>query len=282
MSDYERVATLIRHLEAHRGEQPGLGDLAEVAGLSPGHLQRLFTRWAGVSPKAFLQCLTLEHARGCLERGASVLDAALDAGLSGPGRLHDLTVKLEAASPGELKSGGAGWTLRAGHGTSPFGPCRVALSPRGVCHLAFLDAPSRSDGEAALRAEWPRASVVWDDGVAEEVLARVFSRGPLPQQAPLRAYVAGTPFQVTVWRALLRVPPGACVTYSGLAQALGKPRAARAVGAAVGRNRLGALVPCHRVIRASGALGGYRWGHERKRALLAWEGVAQASTSASS
>ena len=272
MDDYQRIAGLIHYLREHQAEQPDLGTLAHQAGLSPYHLQRLFSRWAGVSPKHFLQCLTLSHARRLLNRGDNVLDAALGAGLSGPGRLHDLCVSLEAASPGELRSGGADWTIRAGFADSPFGPCLIGESPRGICHLGFFDDPQRAAGERALRGHWPRADIDWDDENAERLAGRVFA-APAggPERPPLRAVVRGSRFQVRVWRALLQVPRGALTSYGRLAAGLGRPGAARAVGNAVGRNPLAFLIPCHRVIRESGALGDYRWGVTRKQLLIAWE-----------
>ncbi|QKT03469.1 methylated-DNA--[protein]-cysteine S-methyltransferase [Ectothiorhodospiraceae bacterium 2226] len=276
MSDYDRIACAIRYLEAQRRAQPDLAALAAHVGLSPYHLHRLFRAWAGITPKDFLQCLTLEHAKGLLHAGASVLDAALDAGLSGPGRLHDACVALEAASPGEVKSGGAGWTLHAGVADTPFGPCLIAEGPRGVCHLGFLDAArsaSVADELTQLQAAWPAARLRRDDAGAARVARRIFVR--TPQGAPpLRALVRGTDFQVRVWRALLRVPPGAAVSYGRLAAALGRPGAGRAVGAAVGRNPLAYLIPCHRVIRETGVIGDYRWDATRKRAMLAWEAAA--------
>ena len=272
MNDYERVAEVIRYLDAHQLEQPGLEVLARVAGLSEGHFHRLFTRWAGVTPKDFLQCLTAERARERLRQGASVLDAALDAGLSSPGRLHDLCVTLEVATPGEIKAGGEGWTIDAGFAETPFGLCCLGNGPRGVCHLAFVENEERGEIERA----WPRAKVRWDDAVAREMAAQVFQTG---QRADLKALVRGTPFQLRVWRALLKVPPGAVVSYRHLAAAIGQPSAARAVGTAVGSNPLAFLIPCHRVIRETGVMGQYRWGWERKRAMLGWEGAVEMTNS---
>ncbi len=273
MNDYERVASVIRLLDTHYVEQPDLAALARGAGLSPFHLHRLFSAWAGVTPKDFLQCLTLAHAKKALREGQSVLDTALASGLSGPGRLHDLCVTLEAASPGEIKSGGAGCTLEAGFAASPFGTCLAARSDRGVCHLSFVEDGREKADWAALCAAWPNARLHRDDGVARGVVAQVFEeRGSSRRgSTALRAFVRGTAFQLRVWRALLQVPPGSLITYGQLAAAIGRPTAARAVGTAVGQNPLAYLIPCHRVIRSTGLLGDYRWGQVRKQAINAWE-----------
>jgi AraC family transcriptional regulator of adaptative response/methylated-DNA-[protein]-cysteine methyltransferase len=272
MNDYERIARAIRYLQACHAEQPDLASLAKVAGMSPFHFHRLFTAWTGITPKDFLQCLTLTHAKALLLKGQSVLDAALGAGLSGPGRLHDLAIMLEAASPGEVKSGGAGWTLSIGFADSPFGQCLIGEGPRGICHLSFTDAGGGTAAVATLQENWPRARLHRDDAVAARLAGGIFERPASRHARPaLRAYVKGTTFQVRVWRALLQLPPGTLVSYGRLAAALGQPAAARAVGTAVGHNPLAYLIPCHRVIRETGVIGGYRWGPVRKRAMLAWE-----------
>jgi AraC family transcriptional regulator of adaptative response/methylated-DNA-[protein]-cysteine methyltransferase len=276
MNEYERIARVIRHLEAFHADQPDLASLAEVAGMSPFHFHRLFSAWAGVTPKDFLQCLTLAHAKTLLQKGQSVLDAALGSGLSGPGRLHDLCVILEAASPGEVKSGGGGWTITAGFADSPFGRCLIGESPRGLCHLSFIDTGDGVAALAALRAHWPQARLQRDDAAAARQAGKIFSPQSARAARPaLRAFVKGTAFQVRVWRALLLVPPGTLVSYGQLATALDHPRAARAVGTAVGHNPLAWLIPCHRVIRETGVIGDYRWGQVRKRAMLAWEGASR-------
>jgi AraC family transcriptional regulator of adaptative response/methylated-DNA-[protein]-cysteine methyltransferase len=274
MNDYDRIARVIRYADAHHAGQPALSVLAREAGLSPSHFHRLFTAWAGLTPKSFLQCLTFSRARSLLRAGQNILDSALDAGLSGPGRLHDLCLSLEAASPGEIKSGGAGWRMWAGYGPSPFGDCLVAQSPRGLCHISFVDG-SRQSAWADLTRAWPNARWRRDDAAAARLLAGIFARPnrTAPRQ-PLRAFVKGTDFQVRVWRALLRVPPGALTSYGHLAAAIGAPSAARAVGSAVAGNELAWLIPCHRVIRQTGALGEYRWGATRKQAMIAWERAA--------
>lgn len=280
--DFDRITCVIRYLDEHHAAQPDLAELASLVELSPGHFHRLFARWAGVTPKDFLQCLTLSHARAALADGASVLQASLEAGLSGPGRLHDLCVTLTAASPGEIKSGGAGWTIRAGLAASPFGLCLVGESPRGICHLSFVDSASRPVAAAAIAQEWPQAKLEWDDALAERTLAAILAPADSSEAmdransvskspATLRAVVRGTPFQVRVWQALLHVPRGSVVSYGQLADVVCTRAAARAVGGAVGQNRLALLIPCHRVIRETGVFGPFRWGPTRKQALVAWE-----------
>jgi AraC family transcriptional regulator of adaptative response/methylated-DNA-[protein]-cysteine methyltransferase len=275
MGDYERIACVIRYLDEHYPEQPDLAALAGRLGLSPFHFHRLFSSWAGVTPKAFVQCLTLAHVRTMLRNGRNALDTALDAGLSGPGRLHDLCVNLEAASPGEMKSGGGRFAIEAGFAGSPFGPCLIGRSPRGICHLSFVEAGGKQAAWAALQEEWPNARLHRNDRKARRLAERIFARtAGGNRRLPLRAFVRGTAFQVKVWRALLRVPPGGLITYGGLAAAAGSPDGARAAGSAVGRNPLAFLIPCHRVIRETGVVGDYRWGRVRKRAIVAWEGMA--------
>ncbi|MDR3459514.1 MAG: methylated-DNA--[protein]-cysteine S-methyltransferase [Verrucomicrobiae bacterium] len=274
MNDYERIAAVIRFLDEHHGEQPDLAMLAAHAGLSQSHFHRLFATWAGVTPKDFLQCLTLAHAKQLLRAGAPVLEVALGAGLSGPGRLHDLCVSLEAASPGELKAGGAGWTITYGLAGSPFGKCLVAESPRGICRLAFVE--HEKPAVAELQTDWPEAMLKRDDGAMARLAAKIFARPDISQARPaLRTFVRGTAFQVRVWRALLQIQPGALTSYGRLAEGIGRPAASRAVGTAVGQNPLAYLIPCHRVIRETGVLGGYHWGLERKRAIIAWESTAR-------
>lgn len=282
MSDYERMATIIRYLDACHDTQPDLAAVAELVGLSPFHVHRLFRQWAGVTPKAFVQCLTLESGKRALRRGCSVFDAALDAGLSGSGRLHDLCVKLEAATPGEIKSGGEGLEICWGHGTTPFGSCLVGLTERGVCHLTFVNAENSNDDLKLLQHSWPQATFRQDDRVVQQELGRAFRVGEQTSTPPLRAWVHGTEFQLKVWRALLAVPSGHLMSYGRLAAAIGKPRASRAVGTAVGANQLAFLIPCHRVIRETGVIGNYRWGSGRKRALIAWESALRDTNAASS
>lgn len=259
-ADLERVAHAIAYLTEHADEQPTLADVAGLVGLSPPHLQRVFQRHAGLSPKRFLQHVTVRNAQRLLAASSSVLDATFGAGLSGPGRLHDHFVVLEAMTPGEFRRRGAGLVVRHGSAPSPLGPCHVAWTERGICHVAFGD-------DDDVRARLPLAFFEEDDA-ASRVESIFGDRRP---DTPLRLFVRGTNFQVQVWRALLRVPEGAVVSYGGLAERVGRPDAVRAVAGAVAKNPIAVLVPCHRVLRATGALGGYRWGTPRKRALLAIE-----------
>jgi AraC family transcriptional regulator, regulatory protein of adaptative response / methylated-DNA-[protein]-cysteine methyltransferase len=272
MNDYERVANVIRFLDRHHTEQPDLNELAAAAGLSPFHFHRLFSAWAGVTPKDFLQCLTLEHVKQLLLDGNNVFDAALDAGLSGPGRLHDLCVTLEAASPGEMKNGGAGLQIDYGFAETPFGEALIAETKRGVCHLSFVNGQGRNGARDFLMLQWPNAKLHRNDARIAELSATIFRQGREgTSRRPLRAFVCGTPFQLRVWRALLRVPSGTLTTYGRLAEAIGQSKAARAVGSAVGANPISFIIPCHRVIRETGALGNYGGGRIRKRVMVGWE-----------
>jgi AraC family transcriptional regulator of adaptative response/methylated-DNA-[protein]-cysteine methyltransferase len=269
MSDYARVARVIEYLDNHQREQPDLARLAKVAGLSPSRLHRLFVRWAGTTPKDFLQCLTVEHARWLLARGESVLGASLEAGLSGPGRLHDLTVTMEAASPGEVKRGG--FTMSLGVADSPFGPCLIAEGPRGVCQLSFVPTRDRATCEALVLERWPNVSFTWNPARARRTSHAVFQSDCATS---IRGFVRGTDFQLRVWRALMRIPVGTVVSYGRIARAIGNPGATRAVGTAVGANPLAYLIPCHRVIRETGVVGNYRWGTTVKKAMIGWEAAA--------
>jgi len=270
MNDFDRVAAVICYLDEHHAGQPTLSDLATASGLSASRFHRLFHRWAGVTPKDFLQCLTAEHAKRRLRESASVLDAALDAGLSGPGRLHDLLVTLEAASPGEFKSGGRGLGIEWGMAGSPFGACSLGWNARGICHLAFHDMDENTPLPSELRQNWPNATFRRNDRDARRRAKLIFHRDARSSDS-LKAFVRATPFQLKVWRALLRVPEGCLASYRRIAGTIGDPQAARAVGTACGSNPVAYLIPCHRVIRETGAVQGYRWGNTRKRALLAWE-----------
>ena len=269
MNDYERIALLIRYWDQSPTEQPDLATLAECAGLSQFHFHRLFSAWAGITPEDFFHCLTLPHAKELLRKGKGALDAALDSRLSGPSRLQGVSVNLEAATHGEVKSGGEGLTITAGFADSPFGTCLLGVSPLGICHLSFADSKDGAADWAVLQEAWPQASVRRDDSMANQLVSRIFQRAV--QAHPVRAYVRGTAFQVRVWRALVQIQPGTLVSYGHLAVALDSPAAARAVGTAVGRNPVSYLIPCHRVIRETGVIGDYRWGQVRKRAMLAWE-----------
>jgi len=267
MNDYQRITQVIEFINANYEEQPDLDTLADHIGLSPSHFHRLFSRWAGVTPKTFLRCLTLDHAKELLAQGHNVLDTTLNVGLSSPGRLHDLCVDLEAASPGELQSGGAKLTIHYGFSQTPFGMALIAQCHRGICHLAFI--VDISEALLQLEQSWPHATLVRDDSALQNHTDQIFQ--PSSSRAPLKAFVRGTEMQIKVWRALLQIPPGTLTTYGDLASQIGHPGAARATGTAIGANPLAYLIPCHRVIRATGNLGGYRWGLPRKQALIARE-----------
>lgn len=265
---YPMVAAAIRYLVEHYAEQPSLDEVAAVAGLHPHHFQRVFKRWAGISPKRFAQYLTVEHAKGLLSADESVLGAALDVGLSGPGRLHDLFVACEAMTPGDYKARGRDLVIRFGVQDSPFGRVVIGLTDRGICWLGF--AADTVDPAAAMAAEWGAATLIRDDAAVAGVAARLFGDGST-NGSSLPLLLRGTNFQIKVWQALLRIPPGHVASYRQVAEAIGNPDAVRAVGRAVGRNPIAVIIPCHRVILNSGAIHNYRWGESRKRALLAWE-----------
>ncbi|MEE4270320.1 MAG: methylated-DNA--[protein]-cysteine S-methyltransferase [Thermoanaerobaculales bacterium] len=267
--DYETIARALEVLAEHRRQRPSLGDVAQHVGLSQFHFQRLFSRWVGISPKRFLQFLTVEHARRCLAETRSVLEASVEAGLSSPGRLHDLMVSVDAVTPGEYRRGGAGLTIRCGSANSPFGSCFVAATERGVCWLAF-PGEAADESRAELQRHFSGATVVEDAAAAEGLVARIFDDpGGGSRRPPV--LLSGTNFQLKVWEALLRIPEGALCSYSDLASAMGRPSATRAVASAVAANHIAVLIPCHRVIRATGAFGQYRWGAARKAALIGWE-----------
>jgi AraC family transcriptional regulator of adaptative response/methylated-DNA-[protein]-cysteine methyltransferase len=271
MNDYARIERAIRYLDAHFREQPGLEAVARDAELSPFHFQRLFTRWAGISPKRFVEFLTAGYARELLRESAAVLDAAYAAGLSGPGRLHDLIVNVYAVTPGELKARGAGLAIRYGCHGSPFGDCFIAATGKGVCALSFPSEDEAVEAVEELRRQWPNASLAEDRKQAKAVVEAIFAQPRDGGARSLTAVVKGTNFQVKVWEALVRIPPGCAASYEAIAAQVGKPKAVRAVGNAVANNPVAFLIPCHRVIRKTGAFGNYRWGETRKRAILAWE-----------
>ena len=269
--DYERVEAAIRFLETHHENQPGLSDIARAAGLSEYHFQRLFSRWVGISPKRFLQFLTKEHAKALIEGSDSILDTTFDSGLSSPGRLHDLFVTCEAVTPGEYKKKGAGLEIRYGLHPSPFGECLLAVTERGLCALTFVQDGDRQEPVADLERQWPRAVIRQDRKATAGLLEQVFGFPHDNPPAPLYLFVKGTNFQIKVWEALLKIPLGRAVTYEDIARHIGLPRAARAVGNAVGRNPIPFLIPCHRVIRKMGVFGYYGGGPARKKAMLGWE-----------
>jgi AraC family transcriptional regulator of adaptative response/methylated-DNA-[protein]-cysteine methyltransferase len=271
-ADWQRMAEAIAFLTAHYLEQPRLEDAASAVGLSPFHFQRVFTRHVGVSPKAFIGHLTLGHAKKELAQGASVLSAALEAGLSGPSRLHDLCLKLEAMTPGEYAKGGCGLTIAYGFAFCPFGRAIVLATDKGLCGLGFGGAEDEEAMLADMQARWRHADYRRNDAMAEDAVAKIFD----PERKEiLPLHLIGTPFQVKVWEALLAIPSGQLSTYGAIAQTLQAPKACRAVGAAVGRNPISWLIPCHRALGASGALTGYHWGIARKRAMLAVEAASR-------
>ena len=280
-ADYERVRAAIAFLSRERLRQPSVEEVAGAVGVSPSHLTSLFRRWAGLTPKDFLQAITLDHARRLLKEGASALDAALEVGFSGPGRLHDLFVRHEAMYPGEFKTGGAGLTLRYGFHPSPFGEALAVATDRGLAALGWADAqgggesakpaPGREGALADMRRRWPNAVFDEDAAATAPYVARAFDPALWRADAPLRVVLIGTDFEVRVWEGLLAIPVGAATSYGALARRLGAPKAARAVGAAVGRNPISFVVPCHRVLGSGGALTGYHWGVTRKQAILGWE-----------
>ncbi len=270
-ADYDVVRRAIGHIRGHWREQPEIEAIAEAAGVTPTELHHLFRRWAGLTPKAFLQALTLDGARQLLRNSASVLDATYEVGLSGPGRLHDLFVTHEAMSPGEWKSGGEGLTVFFGFHPSPFGSALVMATERGLAGLAFADPGEERAALADMKARWPRAAYVEDSARTAAIARRIFDSSQWQQDKPLRVVLIGTDWEVRVWEALMQIPMGRLVTYSDIAGKVRSPAAARAVGAAVGKNPVSFVVPCHRVVGKSGELTGYHWGITRKRAMLGWE-----------
>ncbi len=276
-ADYDIVRRAIGHIRGHWRAQPEIEEIAEAAGVSATDLHHLFRRWAGLTPKAFLQALTLDKARQLLRSSASVLDAAYEVGLSGPGRLHDLFVTHEAMSPGEWKSGGERLTISYGLHPCPFGTALLMASERGLCGLAFADAGKEKATLADMRRRWPKAKYSEDSACTAPMARRIFDQKLWRPERPLRVVLIGTDFEVRVWETLLRIPMGRAATYSDVAGMVGVPKAARAVGAAVGKNPVAFVVPCHRVIGKSGALTGYHWGLTRKRAMLGWEAGAVAA-----
>jgi AraC family transcriptional regulator of adaptative response/methylated-DNA-[protein]-cysteine methyltransferase len=269
--DYRRIEQAIAYLEERALEQPSLDEVAEHVGLSSYHFQRLFKSWAGVSPKRFLQYLTIENAKKLLRESVSVLDTALDVGLSGPSRLHDLFVSVEAMTPGEFKAQGKDLLISYGFHATPFGECLLAVTSRGICSLAFVDPETRLVALDELQATWQEAILVEDQNAGKDSIKTIFGQTRDQTQTPIKVLLRGTNFQVKVWEALLRIPEGAVVSYGSLANAIGHQGAHRAVGTAAGHNPVGYLIPCHRVLRANGEIGGYHWGATRKKAILARE-----------
>jgi AraC family transcriptional regulator of adaptative response/methylated-DNA-[protein]-cysteine methyltransferase len=269
--DYRRIEQALAYLETNRAEQPTLEDVADHVGLSPSHFQRVFTRWVGISPKRFLQYLTVEHARACLAETRSVLDASFETGLSSPGRLHDLMVSVDAVTPGEYKRRGLGLTISWANQITPFGDALIGATDRGVCWLAFPDEDERSEAVEELHGSFCNAKFREDPVAMAGWRDRIFTPAESSDNEPLPLLLAGTNFQLKVWEALLRVPSGGLCSYSDLAALMGRPTATRAVASAVAANHIAYLIPCHRVIRSMGGFGQYRWGAARKQAIVGWE-----------
>jgi AraC family transcriptional regulator of adaptative response/methylated-DNA-[protein]-cysteine methyltransferase len=275
--DYDMVKHTLAFISENWRDQPSLDTLADQAGLSPTHLQRLFTRWAGLSPKAFLQAVTLDHARGLLRDSASILDASYELGLSGPGRLHDLFVTHEGMSPGIYKAHGRGLNIQYGFHDCPFGRALILITNEGLAGLAFADHCKEKSALADMTARWPEATYVENQQATAAYAKRIFESERWKPDQPLKIVFIGTDFEIRVWETILRIPFGKASTYSDIASHIGKPKAARAVGSAVGKNPISFVVPCHRVLEKSGGLGGYHWGLTRKRAILGWEAGAMAA-----
>lgn len=271
-TDYETVRQVIEIMTVDYRDQPSLEMIAARMGRSPTQLQKTFTRWAGLSPKAFLQAVTLDHAKRLLrQEQLPLLETSIELGMSGPGRLHDLFVTHEAMSPGEWKAKGEGLTIRWGYHVSPFGLALVMVTDRGLAGVAFADAGEEAACFEDMAQRWPKANYVEDVAATMPYASRIFEPQAWRCDQPLRVVLLGTDFQVRVWKSLLKIPFGKAVTYSDIAQDIGQPTASRAVGAAVGANPVSFVVPCHRALGKSGALTGYHWGLTRKRAMLGWE-----------
>ena len=275
--DYLRIEQAILYLERNYKEQPELGEVAANIGLSEYHFQRLFSRWAGVSPKRFIQFLTKEGAKNLLDQSENLLDTTHQVGLSSLGRLHDLFVTAEAVTPGEYKSRGAGVTIRYGIHPTPFGKCLIATTERGICHLSFVQT-SEGDAIDNLVADWKQANMIEDHQATVQLIEPIFDLRYSHRRKPLNVHLRGTNFQLKVWEALLQIPAGEVITYAGIASKISNPNATRAVGTAVGHNPIAVLIPCHRVIRKVGEFGNYRYGALRKKALLAREYASVAFT----
>jgi AraC family transcriptional regulator of adaptative response/methylated-DNA-[protein]-cysteine methyltransferase len=271
LRDYETVCRAIAFISQHWRGHPSIDEMAEAVSVTPDELHHLFRRWAGLTPKDFMQAVTLDNAKRMLRESGSILDAAYDAGLSGPGRLHDLFVTHEAMSPGEWKKGGAGTTLRYGFHPSPFGVAVIIATERGLAGLAFADEGEEQAALADMQRRWPLATYIEDLSITGALARRVFEASQWRVDQPLRVVLIGTDFEVRVWETLLKIPMGKAASYSDVARKIEAPKASRAVGAAVGKNPISFVVPCHRVLGKGGALTGYHWGMTRKRAMLGWE-----------
>jgi len=269
-SDYQRIAQAIEFINANANQQPSLENIAAHLHLSPFHFQRLFSQWAGVAPKKYLQILTVDRAKQLLAQSKPLAEVSDSVGLSGSSRLHDHFVQLEAASPGEFKAGGAGMEIRYSVIGGPFGDAFIAVTPRGICKLSFLSNNNIEQQIVDLNAQWPAAKLVNQASETTQMVEALFA-GKQTINGPLSLYVKGTNFQINVWRALLQIEPGCINSYAQVAAAVGKPKASRAVGTAIGSNQVAFFIPCHRVLQQSGQIGGYLWGETRKHAIHAWE-----------
>jgi len=270
-SDYKVVRQTLERITGTWQDQPALEELAREVGLQPIQLQRVFSRWAGLTPKQFIQAITLDHAKSLLRESASVLDTSLEVGLSGPARLHDLFVTHEAMTPGDYRSRGAGVTIRYGFHACPFGQVLLMITDRGLAGLAFADPGDEDKALSDMTNRWPAAHFEQDQDATKSYASRIFDPDCWQEDTPLNIVMIGTDFEIRVWQTLLKIPMGKATTYSDIARSLGKPKAARAVGTAVGKNPISFVVPCHRVLGSSGNLCGYHWGLTRKRAILGWE-----------
>lgn len=273
MSDYDRIEKAMAYMVNRATEQPSLAEVAAHIHLSPYHFQRLFCRWAGTTPKRFLQVLTLERGKKLLDESRSLLDVSHELGLSGSSRLHDHFVQIEAVTPGEYKNRGKQLNIEYGLHSTPLGPMFVAVTSRGVCRAEFVNFNSVDALLDDLHNAWPLSSITENIISTRYAIDAFFGTNVTSGQGPLSLHVAGTNFQIAVWRALLKIPPGAVASYVQVAAMLGAPKAARAVGNAIGANPVALLIPCHRVIQQSGALGGYRWGPAKKLMAQTWENI---------
>lgn len=271
MSDYDRIANAMAYMVDRAIDQPSLEQVAAHVHLSPYHFQRLFCRWAGTTPKRFLQVLTLERSKRLIDKSSSLLEVSHQLGLSGSSRLHDHFVQLEAVTPGEYRNRGKQVKIKYGIHSTPLGPIFVAVTQRGVCRAEFMQFNSTDEVLGDLHKAWPLSSITESTSCTRYFIDVFFSHDTANKHGPLSLHVKGTNFQIAVWRALLKIPPGALASYAQVADSLGSPNAARAVGNAVGSNPVALLIPCHRVIQQSGALGGYRWGPAKKLMVQTWE-----------
>ena len=270
-TDYTRVEQAIQFLEENWKDQPSLETIANHIHLSPFHFERLFKRWAGVTPKQFLHFLTLHHAKDMLRDARSVLETAYESGLSSGSRLHDMFIKIEGATPGEFKEGGANLTIRYGFHETMFGECFLAMTPRGICSMSFNQPNEREAVVAELQAHWPKAHLVATQDEIVPIIDQLVTTDDEAGRTPVQLHIKGTNFQLQVWQALLKIPAGQIVSYEDLALSMNRPKATRAVSSAVAKNPVGYLIPCHRVIRKSGLFGKYHWGTARKKAMIGWE-----------